>query len=76
MEQSRVSILPHVGDFIMECDKLREEYPYIHFEDCCESCHEDSATGYGEDLWFDIEGKLRNVCCAVYNSYEILRILE
>jgi hypothetical protein len=54
----------------MECEKVKEENKDIEFESCCESCHEDSNTGYGEDLWFEINGKDRNVCCAIIISIE------
>lgn len=54
----------------MECDKLKTEYPDILFEECCESCHQDDEMGWGEDLWFEIDGKDRNVCCAIYRAFE------
>lgn len=54
----------------MECDKVRAEFPHIHFRPCCESCHEDSNMGAGNDLWFEIGGEERNVCCAVINSIQ------
>jgi hypothetical protein len=49
----------------MECEEAK-----ITFEiecNCCESCHEDDDTGYGNDLWFKIPGSERdwNICCAV-----------
>ena len=49
----------------MECDKIRKENPHIIFPECCDSCHEDEATGFGDDLWFIINGVDRHVCCAI-----------
>lgn len=55
----------------MECEIVKKEFPNIKFEECCISCHEDSDMGYGDDLWFvDPNGKDRNVCCALYRSFE------
>jgi len=57
----------------VECDKVRAEFPHIKIESCCESCHEDEDLGYGEDLWFNLNGeydKEYNVCCAVANSFK------
>ena len=54
----------------MECDEIRKEFPNIIFEECCISCHDDSETGYVEDLWFeDPNGKDRHCCCAIYRSF-------
>ena len=33
---------------------------------CCDSCHDDMDTGYGDDLFFDlVDGREARVCCAV-----------
>lgn len=55
----------------MECNKVKEENPDIKFEFCCESCHEDDELGYGEDLWFEINGEARNVCCAIARAFKL-----
>lgn len=54
----------------MECDKVKAQYPEVIYEPCCESCHEDSNIGHGDDLWFEIGGESRNVCCAVERSFK------
>jgi hypothetical protein len=48
----------------MECEQVKKEHPELKIR-CCNSCHEDDAMGYGEDLWFEIDGVERHVCCAV-----------
>jgi hypothetical protein len=52
----------------MECEEVKKEHPEINFYSCCESCHEDDDMGFGEDLWFEIDGTDRHVCCAVNRS--------
>jgi len=52
----------------MECEKVKKEFPEVKFEPCCESCHEDDEMGYGNDLWFEVNGIDRNICCAIYRS--------
>jgi hypothetical protein len=55
----------------MECDRVKKQFSKINFEPCCESCHEDSDMGYGEDLWFlDINGNMRHVCCSIGRELE------
>ena len=55
----------------MECEKVRQEFPDIKFEPCCESCHEDEDMGFGEDLWYlDKWNKLRNICCAMARGFD------
>ena len=58
----------------MECKKVRKEYPNVKIEPCCPLCHEENIMGVGKDLWYRIDGRLRNVCCAVmrsfYNEYQ------
>ncbi len=58
----------------MECEKVKDEFFKAKFPPCCASCHEDDATGHGEDLWFTIEGKQRNVCCAVINAIVLFNL--
>jgi hypothetical protein len=53
----------------MECKQIRLEYPNIKFKECYPSCHEDDEMGFGPDLWVTIEGKDRNCCCAIMNSF-------
>jgi hypothetical protein len=55
---------------MMECDEVRKEFPEIHFPACCESCHEDEAIGHGYDLWLEIGGDDRHVCCSIMNGME------
>lgn len=52
----------------MKCEEIKKKYNLQ--SDCCESCHEDDDMGYGEDLWFEIEGKDWHICCATYKAYE------
>lgn len=54
----------------MECEKVKKQYPAIKYELCCQSCHEDDDTGFGNDLWFEIGGEERHVCCAVSMSFK------
>jgi hypothetical protein len=49
----------------MECEQIKKEYNIK--VDCCDSCHEDNAEGFGNDLWFTIDGKDRNICCTIAN---------
>ena len=55
----------------MECDKLREEHIDKDLPPCCESCHEDANSGYGEDLWFEVLGEDRHICCALAKAFDI-----
>lgn len=50
------------------CEEVKKEHPEIKFESCCQSCHEDDDMGFGEDLWFEINGINRHVCCAINRS--------
>lgn len=52
----------------MECEEFQLRYD-IRAE-CCESCHEDEDMGFGDDLWFRVEGKDWHVCCKMINTYE------
>ena len=55
----------------MECDDVKNEFPAFQFEPCCQSCHEDSEEGFGEDLYFlDPNGNMRHVCCAIGRGLE------
>jgi len=54
----------------MECEDVRKEFPDIKFEPCCDSCHEDEEMGHGYDLWLQINGKDRHVCCAIMRSFD------
>jgi hypothetical protein len=58
----------------MECEKVKSQFPEVQFEPCCISCHDDIDTGNGSDLWFEIGGEDRNVCCAVERSIRKHRI--
>jgi len=53
----------------MECNKVKEQFKEVTYESCCESCHDDDDNGYGDDLWFEINGEDRNVCCAIGRSF-------
>ena len=53
----------------MECEYVRNLYPEKKIEPCCESCHKDYETGRGDDLWYNINGMNRNVCCAIMCSF-------
>lgn len=56
----------------MECEEFKTTYGLQHIW-CCDSCHEDDAERYGDDLWFDIDGREWNICCALANKYEELQ---
>jgi hypothetical protein len=56
----------------MQCKEFREKYQIS--EECCESCHEDDSMGFGEDLWFAVEGKDWNICCSMFKEYELRSI--
>jgi hypothetical protein len=58
----------------MECEEVRKEYKNKEIEPCCLSCHEDDDMGYGNDLWFEIDGKERHVCCAISRSFNIAKL--
>jgi hypothetical protein len=49
----------------VECANIRKEFPETKFEPCCVSCHEDEEEGFGSDLWFNVDGKDRHICCAM-----------
>lgn len=57
----------------MECEQVKKEFPEIHFPPCCDSCHDDEGNGFGEDLWFEINGEDRHVCCVIMNAIEAHR---
>lgn len=59
----------------MECDAVRREFSQQYsIAECCLSCHEDAASGHGDDLWFHIEGVERHVCCAVARAFDKPRV--
>jgi hypothetical protein len=49
----------------MECEEAKQVFEIQ--VNCCISCHEDDEMGYGNDLWFQLEGSERewHICCAV-----------
>jgi len=53
----------------MECEQVRREHAEKPIGPCCVSCHEDAEMGYGQDLWGEIDGKDRHVCCAVLRAF-------
>jgi len=54
----------------MECNKFKLQYG-LKYVPCCESCHEDDSSGFGEDLWFEVEGIDWNICCRLIVAYEL-----
>jgi hypothetical protein len=52
----------------MECNEFRKKYNIKR--ECCGSCHDDDESGFGEDLWFEVEGRDWNICCYLRNAYD------